>query len=106
MPKEGDQSASRMDKEHLPGEGYFLRTREESPDPKGAEEVPESPESKQARTEGSWQQEFSGGFLNEAKGMRVGLGQTTWLLRRTPGAEAMKSCQSIIQMGRTWFGTC
>ena len=36
MPKEGDQSASRIDKEHLPGEGYFLRTREELPDPKGA----------------------------------------------------------------------
>ena len=49
---------------------------------------------------------FSGGFLNEAKGMRVGLGQATLAAEKNPRGEPRKSCQSIIQMGRTWFGTC
>lgn len=95
-----------MDKEHLPGEGYFPRTRKESPDPKGAEEVPESPESKEASMGGSLQQEFSGGFLNEAKGMRVGLGQATLAAEKDPRGGTRKSCQSIIQVRRNWFGTC
>lgn len=44
------------------------------------------------------QQEPSGGFLNKAKGMRVGLGQATLAAEKGPRVRPRKSCQSIIQV--------